>query len=113
MVLNVIQKKSSELSLCKISSDVLQNGVLKKFTQVFPKILQNYQKQHFYRKPQFDKVTVQYWVSADLLFLIKKNNVGWFLLKSFVYLFRVCCIISRNYSYTFLLINLQKKRCPE
>ena len=31
----------------------------------------------------FDKVTIQYWASADLLFLIK-NNVTWFLLKRFV-----------------------------
>ena len=40
--------------------------------------------------------------------------VGWFLLKKFVDLVRVCYlhIISRNYSNTLLLINLQKT-CPK
>ena len=49
---------------------------------------------------QFDKVTVQYWASTDLLLLIK-NTVGWFPLKGFVDLLRVCYIISRNHSNTF------------
>ena len=61
---------------------------------------------------QFDKVTIQHCASADLLFLIK-NNVGWFLLKRFVDLFRVCYIISRNHSSRVLSMNLQEtKTCP-
>ena len=43
--------------------------------------------------------------------LINQNlNVGLFLLKRFVHLYRACSlhIISRNYSSTFLLINMQK-----
>ena len=43
--------------------------------------------------------------------LINQNlNVGLFLLKRFVHLYRACSlhIISRNYSSVFLLINMQK-----
>ena len=43
--------------------------------------------------------------------LINQNlNVGLFLLKRFVHLYRACSlhIISRNYSSAFLLINMQK-----
>ena len=60
---------------------------------------------------QFDKVTVQYWASAGLLFLIK-NNRGRFLLKRFVDLLRLFSlhIIKRNHSNTFLFINLQKTK---
>ena len=52
----------------------------------------------------------KYWTSADLLFLIK-NNVRWLLLKRFVDLVKLYSLdlICRNYSNTFLLINLQKK----
>ena len=57
---------------------------------------------------QFDKVTVQHWASVNLLLLIK-NQLGWFLLKRFVDL-RVCYIITKNHSNTFLLINLQKTK---
>ena len=65
---------------------------------------------------QFDKVTIQWWASADLLFLIKTKNVGWFLLKRFVDMVRKCYlhITCRNHSNTILLINLQKtKTCPK
>ena len=60
---------------------------------------------------QFHKVTVQFWASADLLLLLKnKMRDGFYLLKRFVDLGRVCSlhINSRNHSYTFLLINMQK-----
>ena len=53
--------------------------------------------------------------SVDLLFLIK-NNVGWLLLKRFIYLVRVCYlhVSSRNHSNTLLLIILQKRKiCPK
>ena len=52
----------------------------------------------------------KYWTSADLLFLIK-NNVKWLLLKRFVDVVKLypLDLITRNYSNTFLLINLQKK----
>ena len=47
-------------------------------------------------------------------FLNQKHNVGWFLLKRFVDLFRVHYIIHRNYFTTFLLIHLLKtKPCPK
>ena len=65
---------------------------------------------------QFDKVTIQWWASADLLFLIKTKNVGWFLLKRLVDMVRKCYlhITCRNHSNTILLINLQKtKTCPK
>ena len=57
---------------------------------------------------QFDKVTFQWEVSANLLLLIKTKNKGYFLLKRFVDLFRVRYfhIISRSHSNTLLLINL-------
>ena len=60
---------------------------------------------------QFDKVTVQYRASANLLCFIK-NNVGWSLLKGFVDTVRVCPlnIINRNHSNTFLFTNLQKRK---
>ena len=48
--------------------------------------------------------------------LHQKHDVGWFLLKRFVDLLRVCylLIISRNFSKTLLLINVQKtKTCPK
>ena len=43
--------------------------------------------------------------------LNQKHNVGWFLLRKFVYLARVYFlhIISKNHSNTFLLMNQQKK----
>ena len=46
----------------------------------------------------------------------QKHNVGWFLLKRFVDLFRVCYLhtISRNNSNIHLLMNLmEKKSCPQ
>ena len=44
----------------------------------------------------------------------QKHNEGWFLLRRFVDLFRDCplCIIGRNQSNTFSLINLQKTKTP-
>ena len=42
--------------------------------------------------------------------LNQKRNVGWFLLKRFVNLFRVRYITSWNHSSMFLLINLQKTK---
>ena len=61
------------------------------------------------------KLTVQWWASAYLLFLIKNKICGMVPTKN-IDLLSVCClhIISRNHSNTFLLINLQKtKFCPE
>ena len=87
------------------SQKILQHGV-------FLRILQNF----YERLCQFDKATVQWWVSVDLLFLIKTKNVGWFLLRRFADLVRVCYlhIISRKHSSTLLLVNLQKtKTCPK
>ena len=81
--------------------------VLKNFTQVFPceycKIFKNtvFIENLWWLLFQFDKVTVKYWASADLLFSIK--NAMW-----------EQCTISRNHSNTFTLINLQKtKTCPK
>ena len=34
--------------------------------------------------------------------------MGWFLIKRFVDLFRVCYVISRDHSSTFFLVNLQE-----
>ena len=65
---------------------------------------------------QYDEIAVQYWASADPLFLIKKQNVGWFLLRRFVGLVRVSSlhITNRNHFNTSLLINLQKtKTCSQ
>ena len=48
--------------------------------------------------------------------LNQKQYVGWFLLKKFVDLVRVCYvhIISRNHSSMLSLINLQKRKtCPK
>ena len=73
---------------------------------VFLWILRNFYEQLFYWTPPV--------ASIDLLFLIK-NNVGWFLLKSFEDLVRVryLQIISINHSHTRLRISLQKtKTCP-
>ena len=44
--------------------------------------------------------------------LNQKHNSGWFLLRKFVDLARVCSlhIITRKYSNTFLLIKLQKNK---
>ena len=84
----------------------LNIGVLKNFLQVFSREHCKIFKNTVF---QFDKVTVQYRASADLLFLIK-NNVGWFPLKRFVDLFRVGYVISRKHFNTFLLINLQKTK---
>ena len=53
----------------------------------------------------FDKV-----LSISQPLLNQKYNVGWFLPKRFIDLFRVCYIISRNHSSTFMLINLQKTK---
>ena len=91
-------------------------------TSVFLRILRSFTKQIFLYNTyggccrQFDKVTVKWWVSSDLFFLIETKNVGWFLLKRHVDLVRVCYlhIISRNHSNTLLLINLQKtKTCQK
>ena len=51
-------------------------------------------------------------ISIEHLFLIKKHNVGWFLLRRFVDLLRVysLLIISRYHSNTFLFLDLQKIR---
>ena len=65
---------------------------------------------------QLDKVTNCSVMSICRSSLLnQKHNVGWFPLKKFVDLFRVCClhIISRNHSNRLLLINLQKKTCPK
>ena len=85
-------------SLFLIKLQALQTATLLKRdfnTSVFLWILRNFCEQLFYRAP-----TVE---SVDLLFLAK-NNVGWFLLKRFVYLVRVgyLPIISKNYSNTFI-----------
>ena len=88
-------------------------GVLKNFTQVLSHIAKFLQIA-FLQKTfggcffQFDKVTVQYWASAKLLFLIR-NNVGWFLLKRFVDLFRVCYIISTNHPTLFCCLTCRKQ----
>ena len=56
-------------------------GVLKNFTQIFPVNVTKFLRAAFLYKTsggcffQFDKVTVQYWASVDLLFLIK--NTMW------------------------------------
>ena len=66
-------------------------------------MVQNFYEQLFYGTSPV--------ASVNLFFLIK-NNVGWFLVKSFVDLItvRYLRIISRNHSNTPLLINLQKTR---
>ena len=81
--------------------------VLKNFTQAFPceycKIFKNtvFIENLWWLLFQFNKVTVQYWASADLLLLIK--NAMW---EQY--------IISRNHSNMFMLTNLQKtKTCPK
>ena len=95
-------------------------GVIINFIQVFPVNIAKFLRTAFLQKPSgecffhFDKVTVQHWASYRPPLLYQKHNVGWFLLKKFVDLFRVHYIISRNHSNTFLLINLQKtKTCPK
>ena len=61
-------------------------GVLKNFTQVFsPEYGNNFKNSVFIEKLRWllffvDKVPVQHWASANLLFLIK-NNLRWLLLK--------------------------------
>ena len=63
---------------------------------------------------QFGKVTMMGIGRSSLL--NQKYNVGWFLLKRFVHLFRVSYfhIISRNHSNTLFLFNLQKtKTCTQ
>ena len=54
------------------------------------------------------KVSHKYWAS----FINQKNDMGWFLLRSFVDLVRLysLLIISKNHSNTFLLLDLQKNR---
>ena len=42
--------------------------------------------------------------------LNQRHNLGWFLLKRFLDLFKVHYIISRNHSSPFLLINLQEAK---
>ena len=69
-------------------------------TIVFLRILGNFYETAFFVDSrgcfcQFDKVTVQWWASADLLFLIKTKNVGWFLLKRFVDLIK--SMLSKHY----------------
>ena len=64
----------------------------------------------------FDKVTVQYWAPVNLnQDLNKEHNMwcGWFLLKRFADLFRVCYITSRNHFNTFLLINCRKQKLAQ
>ena len=46
----------------------------------------------------------------DCTTLNQKHNVGWFLPKKFVDLFRERYIINRKHSNTFLLIDLQKTK---
>ena len=49
-------------------------------------------------------------------FINQKHNVEWFLLKRFVHVWRACSlhIISRNYSDSFFLINMQiAKACSK
>ena len=59
----------------------LKIGVLKNFTQIFPVNVTKFSRAAFLYKTsggcffQFDKVTIQYWASVNLLFLIK--NTMW------------------------------------
>ena len=87
MVLNAIQKQSSKQSLCKVISE----AAIQRFSskQLFLKtshgcFLVNIAKifrKAFLQKTsggcfiQFDKVTIQHWASANLLFLVK--NIMW------------------------------------
>ena len=72
---------------------------------------------------QNEKITVQLILNIELRMNIcrsslfnQKHKVGWFLLRGFADLVRVCSlhIIGRNHSNTFSLINLLKaKNCPK
>ena len=94
-------------------------GVLKTLHRRFPVNIAKFLRTEFLYKTSggcffhFDKVTSALGICRPSL-LNQKHNVEWFLLKRFVDLFRVCYIISRSHSNTFLLINLQKtKTCPK
>ena len=54
----------------------------------------------------------KYWASADLLFLCQKHNVGWFQLKGFIDLLRICSlqIHNTNHSNMLLFNNLKKMK---
>ena len=122
MVLNAIQKQSSNQSLHKVSLEAAvrrcsSKQVLLKILHrcFFPINIAKFLRTAFLQKTsngcffQIDKLNDQHWLSVDLLI-----NVGWFLLKSFVDLFRLHYSISRNHSNTFSLINLQKtKTCSK
>ena len=79
--------------------------------------MQNFYEKLFLRNTpggcfcHFDKVTVQWWASGYLLFLIKNKICAMVSTKNIDFL-SVCClhIIIRNHSNTFLLINLQKTK---
>ena len=95
-----IHKKTSRVS-CK--KDVELKAPTQEFPCEYCKIFKNtvFIENLWWLLFQFDKVTVKYWASADLLFSIK--NAMW-----------EQCTISRNHSNTFMLINLQKtKTCPK
>ena len=97
MVLNAIQKQSFKQSLHEVSSKAaicrysLKYVFLKiscEYCKIFKNsvFIENLPRVLF----QFDKVTVLYWASANLLFLTKHTMWDGFIqLKSFVDLFRV------------------------
>ena len=120
MVLNAIQKQISKQSLHKISSEaaVRRCSPKKLFLKIphwcFPMNIAKIFKNSFFIENLWWLLFSVSWIYCSELgicrpsLLDQKHNVEWFLLKRFVDLFRVCYIISRNDSNTFLLINLQK-----
>ena len=68
----------------------------------------------FYRLDKVANCSVLYICRPS--FINQKHNVEWFLLKRFAHVWRACSlhIISRNYSDSFLLINMQiAKACSK
>ena len=120
MVLNAIHKQSSKQSFHKVSSEatICRCSSKQLFLIIlcgcFPVNIAKLLRTAFLKETsdgcffQFDEVTVQYWASICQPLLNQKHNVGWFLIKRFVDLFRVCYVISRDHSSTFFLVNLQE-----
>ena len=120
-----IQKQSSKKSLHKISSEaaVRRYSSKKVFLKIphrcFPVNIAKFLRAVFLQNPPvaafFSLIKQKFGIGLFIGPLRnQKHNVRGFLLNSFVDLFRVLYIISRNHFYTFLLINLQKtKTCPK
>ena len=122
MFLNISQyshKKYLRWSLFLIMSQAFLAILLKRCSNagVSCKYCKIFKNGLFYRTPLFVSLLKQlYMGTCESSLLNQKYNVGWFLLKKFADLEKVCYlhVISRNHSSTLLLINLRKTNtCPK